>query len=131
MRLSRRNRQERRESERADQISWGLLIFGLVRMVAWIVMMVFVGLGLLGVDTFKWASHLGTLVVFVTLISFYANAATDLDAVTAAWAAIRAGKAHAQGLRNEASGAEGHAETLVRIEALAELIHDHQMRGEQ
>lgn len=99
-------------------------------MVAWILMMVFVGLGLLGISAFHWAAHLGTLVVFVTLISFYANAATDLDAVTAAWAAIRAGKAHAQGLRNERAGDAGHAEILQRIESLAEMIHDHQLRAE-
>ena len=131
MRSLRRHRAERQHIERADQISWALLIFGVVRTVAWLVMMGFVALGLLGVTSFHWASHLATLVVFVTFISFYANAATDLDQVTAAWAAIRAGKAHAQGLRNEQVGDGSRDEILTRIEELAELIHDHQLRSEK
>jgi putative solute:sodium symporter small subunit len=100
-------------------------------MTAWILMVVFVGLGLLGVSEFFWASRLGNLVVFVTLISFYANAATDLDALTSAFAAIRAGRAHAQGIRNEEVGVDSHEELLRRIESMTELIHEHQLRNEE
>lgn len=100
-------------------------------MIAWVVMMMFVGLGLVGAEPFEWASKLGQLVVFVTLISFYANAATDLDAVTAAWAAIRAGRAHEQAVRTEESGADSHAATLARIESLQEAIYEHMLRQER
>ena len=124
-------RRKREHIERADQISWTLLLFALVRCVAWVIMMGLVGLGLLGVPGFAWAAHLAALVWFVSLISFYANAATDLDTVTSAWAAVRAGRAHSQGVDIEAASADRHASTLERIEALAELIHDHQLRSEK
>lgn len=127
----RRLRAERDSIERADAISWALLIFGLVRTVAWVVMMVFVALGLIGVASFHWASHVATLVVFVTFISFYANAATDLDQVTAAWAAIRAGRAHAQSVDTEHATRSASEDTLARIESVAELIHDELQRQDR
>lgn len=116
---------------RADRLSVFLIVFGFVRMMGWVVMMVCVGLGLLGVPEFQWASRSAKLVWFVSLISFYANAATDLDALTAAWAALRAGRAHGQAKRVEDLTTGGHADVLERIEALAETIHDHQLRQER
>lgn len=97
-------------------------------MTAWLVMMAFTLLGLVGVTTFEWAYRVADLVVFVALISYYANAATDLDAVTAAWAAIRAGKAHAQGVANEGVVRD---DVLARLEALSEAIYDHALRSER
>jgi hypothetical protein len=125
MRVSRRIRHERRKIERADAISWALLVFGLLRTVAWVGMIVLV----LGGN--HWALSLAGRIVFVALISFYANAATDLDQVTAAWAAIRAGRAHAQGVRNEQEDLAAHREALEHLEQLAELIHSHQLRQEK
>lgn len=118
---------KRHHIERADQVSWFLLLFGVVRMVAWVIMMCCVGAGLLHVPGFGWAANISGEVFFVSLISFYANAATDLDAVTAAWAAIRAGKAHAQGVQNESVVRD---DVLARVEALQELIYEHQLREE-
>jgi uncharacterized protein YcsI (UPF0317 family) len=37
-------------------------------------------------------------IVFVSMISLYANAATDYDQVTSAWAAIHAARAHHQAI---------------------------------
>ena len=100
-------------------------------MVAWLAMIVCVILGLLHVSGFAWAKSIGGLVVFVTLISFYANAATEAGNVTAAWAAIRAGRAHAQGVESEQVSQAAHIEMLGRIHDLAELIHEHQLRSEK
>lgn len=121
-------RRRHREIERADRISRGLLIFALVRGCGWLLLIVCVALGLAGVSGFHWAASLGGLVVFITLISLYANAEGEFAQAAGYWAALRAGKAHAQGLRNEQVGATGADEVLERIENLTETIHDHQLR---
>lgn len=65
-----------------------LLVFGIVRIVAWMILGVLVSLGLAHVGGFAWAKDLSESVPFVALISIYANWATDLDAATAAFAAL-------------------------------------------
>lgn len=71
-----------------------LLSAGIVRIIGWTILGVCLGLGLLHVDGFTWAKALATSVPFVALISIYANWATDLDAATAAYAALVAANAH-------------------------------------
>ena len=72
-----------------------LLLFGVIRIIAWTILGAVVGAGLLGVSEFAWAKVLAESVPFVAMISIYANWATDLDAATAAFAALVASDSHA------------------------------------
>lgn len=70
-----------------------LLVFGGARIAAWTVMGICVGLGLAQVTGFGWAAAMSQSLPFVAMISIYANWATDLDAWTAAFAALVAADA--------------------------------------
>jgi hypothetical protein len=72
-----------------------LLVFGVVRIIAWTILGACVGAGLLHAGGFTWAKDLAESVPFVALISLYANWATDVDAATAAFAALVASDSHA------------------------------------
>jgi hypothetical protein len=72
-----------------------LLVFGVVRIVCWTILAVLVALGLAHVGVFAWAKDLAESLPFIALISIYANWATDLDAATAAFAALVASDSHA------------------------------------
>lgn len=72
-----------------------LLVFGVVRIICWTLLAICVALGLLHVGVFGWARVLSMSVPFVSMISIYANWATDLDAATAAFAALVAADGHA------------------------------------
>jgi uncharacterized membrane protein len=71
-----------------------LLMFGVVRIICWIILAALIGAGLAGVDGFAWARQLAESLPFVVLISVYANLATDLDAATSAFAALVAADSH-------------------------------------
>lgn len=71
-----------------------LLWFGIARTTSWLILGSMVALGLMHVGPFDWAAILSRSVPFVALISIYANAATDFDAVSAAFAALVAADAH-------------------------------------
>jgi hypothetical protein len=77
-----------------------LLVFGLVRVAIWTVLGLCVLAGIFHVAGFDWARVLAESIPFVALISIYANWATDLDAATAAFAALVAADAHATSERN-------------------------------
>jgi hypothetical protein len=97
-----------------------------------------VGLGLAGVPWLHWAVSIGRLVVFITLISLYANFEGELGQVTGAWAAIQGGRAHQQGLDVEEQASESYAAILQRVEAtqtrvesLAEELYAELLRQER
>jgi hypothetical protein len=71
-----------------------LLWFGIIRIIAWLIVAACVAAGLLHWEHFAWARVLGESLPFVVLISLYANIATDLDSATAAFAALVAADAH-------------------------------------
>lgn len=71
-----------------------LLLTGVIRIIAWTLLGICVALGLTGVPGFHWATELSKSVPFVAMISIYANWATDVDASTAAYAALVAADAH-------------------------------------
>jgi hypothetical protein len=71
-----------------------LLTFGAARIAAWTILGVCVILGLAHAGGFHWAKLLAESIPFVVLISIYANWATDLDAATAAFAALVAADSH-------------------------------------
>jgi hypothetical protein len=71
-----------------------LLLFGIVRIIAWMILGACVILGLAHMQGFGWAKVLSESVPFVSMISIYANWATDLDAATAAFAALVAADSH-------------------------------------
>jgi len=71
-----------------------LLLFGFVRIIAWMILGACVSLGLLHIQGFAWAKVLSASVPFVALISIYSNWATDVDASTAAFAALVAADSH-------------------------------------
>jgi hypothetical protein len=71
-----------------------LLWTGAARTAAWVTLGIFIALGLAHIGAFDWASDLSKSIAFVALISIYANAATDFDAATAAFAALVAADAH-------------------------------------
>lgn len=71
-----------------------LLIAGIARIIAWTILAVLIGLGLIGVPGFHWSKIVASSIPFVVLISVYANWATDLDQATAAYAALIAARAH-------------------------------------
>lgn len=72
-----------------------LLVFGVIRIICWTILAICVGLGLGHAAGFAWAKTLAESIPFVVLISIYANWATDLDAATAAFAALVAADGHA------------------------------------
>jgi hypothetical protein len=83
---------QKAKAEKAIRVSWFMLIFGVVRTLGWIVLA-----ALYFVGPFIGITHIEALfgsIVFVAMISLYANAATDYDQVTSAWAAIHAARAH-------------------------------------
>lgn len=86
-----------------------LLIFSGFRVLVWTGLLVCVGLGLLDVAGFHWAALLAKALAFVTLISLYANWATDLGAFQAAYAAVIASAAH--------EDAEDTVEQVTELEA--------------
>jgi hypothetical protein len=71
-----------------------LLLFCGVRIVAWMILAVLIGAGLLGLGGFTWAKTLAESLPFVVMISIYANWATDLGALIAAFAALVASDVH-------------------------------------
>jgi hypothetical protein len=73
-----------------------LLIFGIARVAAWVVLGTLVACGLAGVTDLAWAKTVAESLPFIALISIYANAATDLDGATAAFAALVAADVHHQ-----------------------------------
>jgi hypothetical protein len=99
-------------AEKAIRISWFMLTFGVVRMFFWIglALMYFLGphIGI---------SHMDALfgsVVFVSMISLYANGATDYDQVTSAWAAIHAARGTLQAIETAERAAAIKAELQGR-----------------
>jgi hypothetical protein len=83
---------QKAQAQRAIRISWFMLIFGVLRTTSWVVLA-----ALYFVGPYIGISHIDALfgsIVFVAMISLYANAATDYDQVTSAWAAIHAARAH-------------------------------------
>lgn len=106
----------------ADRVSWGLFLFSGARCVAWVLLLVCVALGMLGVSALSWARHAAEGLAFVTLISLYANAASDFNGMTSAWAAIRAGAAHAQVASTESGGLVGTAEILSAVELVLDEV---------
>jgi hypothetical protein len=79
---------------RQRQRAINLLLFGGIRIVLWTVLAVLIGCGLLGFGDFHWAKILAESIPFVVMISLYANWATDVDAATAAFAALVAADVH-------------------------------------
>jgi len=71
-----------------------LLLFAVIRMGVWTVLAGLIGAGLAGAGGFAWAKMLAEALPFVVMISLYANWATDLDAATAAFAALVASDVH-------------------------------------
>jgi hypothetical protein len=86
---------ERGHPGRQHRRSVFLLVFGIVRIIGWTIMAALIGAGLAGIGGFLWAKTLAESIPFVALISVYANWATDVDAATAAFAALVASDSHA------------------------------------
>ncbi len=98
-----------------------LLWFGLIRIILWLALSACIIAGLLHAEHFTWAKVLAESLPFVVLISLYANIATDLDAVTAAFAALVAADAH-RAAAIAASHQTFDTETLMHdISRLADL----------
>lgn len=98
-----------------------LLIFGVIRIIAWSVLAVLIGLGLAHVHGFAWAKALAESLPFVVMISIYANWATDLDAATAAFAALVAADASASSEKNRSLLARDFTSLEADIARLAEM----------
>jgi hypothetical protein len=101
-----------------------LLVFAIVRVACWLVVAAVVSAGLAGADAFAWAKHLAESLPFVVLISVYANAATDLDSGTSAFAALVASDVHAQVALAGSMLAADLAEVQEDIDKIAELQGD-------
>lgn len=71
-----------------------LLVFGVARIIVWTILGICVAFGLLHLGGFAWAKILSESIPFVAMISIYANWATDVDAATAAFAALVAADSH-------------------------------------
>lgn len=98
-----------------------LLAFGVVRIIAWTILALLVGLGLAHVGGFGWAKDLAQSIPFVVMISIYANWATDLDAATAAYAALVAADGHAATMKEGRYSSEDHLAIELDIAKLASL----------
>jgi hypothetical protein len=101
--------------------SMALLVFGAVRIVCWTILGILVGMGLLHVGGFAWAKTLAESLPFVALISIYANWATDVDAATAAFAALVASDSHAAVVSTGAALVTDFREVETDIARLAAL----------
>lgn len=109
------------QARRQRRLSLFLLIFGLIRMTAWCILGVIIVLGLAHLEALSWAKQLAESVPFVVLVSIYANIATDLDQVCAAFAALVAADAHlaAETARQVLAGAiESVGDDIVRLAQL-------------
>lgn len=100
-----------RHIEREQSRSRLMVIAGIVRVIGWTLLGICLALGLLHVGGFTWAKSLALSIPFVALISIYANWSTDIDATTAAYAALVAANAHA-----DAEGA--HLNTSLDLDQL-------------
>jgi hypothetical protein len=98
-----------------------LLVFAGIRTVAWTVLIVCVVLGLLHFSPFHWAANLAKAISFVTIISLYANWATDLGGFQAAYAALVASSAHedAEDVSDQLSQLEADIEALAKSRGVA------------
>jgi len=69
-----------------------LMVTSIIRTCLWVVLGILIAAGLAGASDFGWAKDLSHSLAFLALVSIYANAATDLDAAIAAFAALVASR---------------------------------------
>lgn len=103
----------RRTAEKQRRHAFLLATTGLVRTVAWVVFIVMVLAGV------PWAHGLAGKVVFVTLVSLYANAATDFGQFVSAVAALISADARSD---VESAQADINNRILRTVEAIEDEI---------
>jgi hypothetical protein len=101
-----------------------MTVFAAVRTVAWVICMLLIAAHWLGAGGpfLHWFVSLSSTVLFVTMISFYCNASTDMANFAASLAALFSADSHATAIAADSSPAEDFARALsANADVLAKL----------